>query len=110
MTSLKAVDEIIRAAIERGEFNNLTGEGKPLDLSEYFNTPEDLRLTYSILKNAGIPPVEIENLNEINRLNFELKDCSDEIRRKQIYKRINDLSMNFRILIERIHNQPSKSK
>ena len=45
------VDKIIREAIERGEFDELKGKGKPLDLDAYFATPEDIRMAYSILKS-----------------------------------------------------------
>jgi len=38
----------IRSAIERGEFDNLKGKGKPLDLNESFDTPEDIRLSYTL--------------------------------------------------------------
>jgi hypothetical protein len=44
----KSSDEIIQEAMQRGEFENLPGKGKPLNLSDYFNTPEDVRLAYSI--------------------------------------------------------------
>jgi hypothetical protein len=36
-----------REAIATGEFHNLPGKGKPLDLGAYFATPEDLRMGYS---------------------------------------------------------------
>ena len=52
----KNVDEKIKEAIARGEFDNLPGRGKPLDLDAYFATPEHLRMGYSILKNADIIP------------------------------------------------------
>jgi DnaJ-like protein len=45
-------------------FENLPGAGKPLDLEEYFNTPEDLRMAFSILKNANCAPPEAEMLKE----------------------------------------------
>jgi DnaJ homologue, subfamily C, member 28, conserved domain len=37
----KFIDEQIRKAIEAGEFDDLSGKGKPIDLSTYFETPED---------------------------------------------------------------------
>ena len=49
----KAVEAIIQEAMQRGDFDNLRGKGQPLDLSAYFDTPEDVRMAYSILKNAG---------------------------------------------------------
>jgi hypothetical protein len=82
MTPIISVEELIRLAIERREFKDLTGQGKPVDLSDYFNTPEDIRLTYSILKNAGILPEEIEYLNSIEQLKVELKTCADDNRKR----------------------------
>ena len=50
----KAVDELAD-----GEFDHLAGAGKPLNLDEYFSMPEDLRMAYSLLKNANCAPVEV---------------------------------------------------
>ena len=44
MSIESAIEQKIREAIARGEFDNLSGSGKPLDLDAYFNTPEDLRM------------------------------------------------------------------
>ena len=51
MFSESLIDEIIREAMEKGEFDNLPGKGKPLDLEAYFATPADVRLGYSVLKS-----------------------------------------------------------
>ena len=57
-------DEKIKEAIAKGEFDNLPGKGKPLDLDAYFATPEHLRMGYSVLKSADIIPEEMELLRE----------------------------------------------
>lgn len=53
------IDQQIREAQERGEFDNLAGEGQPLDL-----TPnpfaQDRELAFKILKDAGYAPAWIE--------------------------------------------------
>ncbi len=49
----KIAEEKIQAAMENGEFDNLPGRGKPVDLREYFNAPAHLRAAFSLLKNAG---------------------------------------------------------
>ena len=36
----KIVESLIKEAQERGEFDNLPGKGKPIDLSAYFETPK----------------------------------------------------------------------
>jgi DnaJ homolog subfamily C member 28 len=51
-----AIDQAIRKAMEAGEFKNLPGEGKPLDLNDDANTPADLQLAYKIMRDNGIAP------------------------------------------------------
>ena len=50
----------IQEAIQRGEFHNLPGEGKPLLLDDDSAIPEELRVAYRILKNAGFLPPELQ--------------------------------------------------
>ena len=76
------VDEKIQEAIAKGEFNNLPGKGKPLDLDAYFATPEDLRMGYSILKSADIIPEEMELLKQIAGLETSLDSCTTETEKK----------------------------
>ena len=58
----------IAEAISRGELDDLPGQGRPLDLDDDALVPEDLRLAYRILKNAGFVPPEVQALNEIAEL------------------------------------------
>lgn len=46
----------------------MPGAGQPLELDDDSLIPEDLRLAYRILKNAGFVPPEVETLNEIAAL------------------------------------------
>lgn len=48
------VEERIKDSIENGDFDNLPGQGKPLDLREELQglSPE-VRMGYRMLKNAG---------------------------------------------------------
>ena len=50
----------IAEAIARGELDDLPGAGQPLHLTDDALIPEDLRMAYRILKNAGFVPQEIE--------------------------------------------------
>ena len=56
----KIVEERIRNAQKMGEFDDLPGSGKPLVFEQDNLVPEELRLAYKILKNAGFLPLEIE--------------------------------------------------
>ena len=55
----------IREAMARGEFDNLPGKGKPIVQEDLSGVPEELRMAYKILKNAGFVPPEVELSNEI---------------------------------------------
>ncbi len=101
MSFEKAVETIIREAQERGDFDNLKGKGQPIDLDAYFETPEDLRLAYSALKNAGLVSPEIELLQEIAALKERLVSTYEETQRNKIKKIIHDKQLEFNILLER---------
>lgn len=62
--SLIAEDKI-RTAIKEGEFENLPGQGKPLQLEDLSHIPEDLRIAYKVLKNSNM-------ISETERLKEEL--------------------------------------
>jgi hypothetical protein len=96
----KSVDEIIRAAIERGEFDNLSNKGKKLDLDDYFNTPEDLRLGYSVLKNADFVPEEVQMLQEIGALQEKLTSVSSAVERKNLREEIKHRRLRYNLLME----------
>ncbi len=97
----KAVEAIIKEAMERGEFSNLPGQGKPLDLSAYFETPEEVRLAYSVLKNAGLVPEEINLLKELAALREQLASETDDSRRKNLQKSISERQLQYNLLLEK---------
>lgn len=97
----KLVEEKIREAMANGEFDNLAGRGKPLDLDAYFATPEDVRVAYSILKSTGFIPEEMALLKEVDSLKAALDKSSSEDERKQIKKKIDEKVLRFNLLVER---------
>ena len=97
----KIVESIIREAQARGEFDNLPGQGKPLDLAEYFNTPEDVRVAQAMLKNAGMVSAEIELLQEIAALKESLDSTSDESGKDKIRTLLTDKQLRFNLQLER---------
>ena len=101
MSLAKFIEERIREAMEAGEFDNLEGAGKPVNLSEYFNTPEDLRMGYSVLKSAKIVPEEVSRLKEIGELKEKIKLASDEAEKKNLTKILNEKTLAFDLILER---------
>lgn len=96
-----AIEQKIREAMERGEFDDLAGKGKPLDLNSYFNTPEDLRMAYSILKSNDFVPEEVEIFKEIAVLQTKLEKTADEDERSDLSKRLGERRLALRLLLER---------
>jgi len=97
----KTVDLIIQEAMEHGEFDNLPGKGKPIDLTAYFDTPEAMRIAYALLKSADILPEEAEFLKDIARLKTDLDSCTDDGKRRKLQKAIEHEQMKFNLMVER---------
>ncbi len=97
----KIVEALIKAAQERGEFDNLPGRGKPIDLTSYFEMPEDIRVAQSVLKNAGITSPEVQLLKEIAKLRQILTVAIDVKKKNEIQKQIQEKQMEFNLMIER---------
>lgn len=91
----KIVEERIRRAQLRGEFENLEGSGKPLGLGEGSHLPEELRLAYKILKNADCLPPEIELKKEIERTEDLLIGIQDTAEKYRTLKKLNFLIMKL---------------
>ena len=107
MSFNRIAENRIREAIEQGEFDNLPGSGKPVNLEEYFNTPEDVRMAHSILKNANCRPMEVELLSEIARLEQALSAAVDDEARATLQRELNHRRTELAILLER---RPRTSK
>jgi len=95
---LKIVEQRIREAQEKGEFDNLPGQGKPLNLEDDRHIPEDLRLAYKILKNADCLPPEVEEKREIRQMEDLLAGVPDEKERYRLIKRINYRIMKLNMM------------
>jgi hypothetical protein len=96
----RAIEEIIQAAMARGEFANLKGEGKPQDHSDYFSMPEEDRLAYAVLKNSGFAPPEVELMKELDALRARLKSAKSDAERRELTKQLDERQLAFDLLQE----------
>lgn len=101
MSIEKHIDKMIQAAIARGEFKNLKGEGKPIDLDAYFATPEDVRLGYSMLKSNDFVPEEVDRLKEIGDLRRQIAESGDEGRTAKLKKSLSEKELALSLILER---------
>ena len=96
----RLVEKKIREAMEAGEFDRLEGAGRPVNLDAYFNTPEELRAAYAVLKNAGVIPAEAQLLGEINELKERLAASRDAAERERLRQSVHDLTLKYNLLVE----------
>src|SRR5258708_3107908 len=97
----RLVEDRIKEAMDNGEFDNLKGKGKPLDLGWYFQLPEDLRMGYSVLKSANVVPEEAQLLKDIAVLKESLEACADPAEKLELSRSINEKHALFRLSLER---------
>lgn len=96
----RQVEEIIAEAMRAGEFQDLARGGRPIDLGAYFNTPEDVRVAYALLKNAGLKPPEVDLLAEIASLGRAAKEAPDATTRGEIQRKAALLQSELNIRLE----------
>lgn len=90
---MRIAEQRIREAIEKGELDNLRGKGKPLVFEDETWIPEDIRIAYRFLKNAGCIPPELELRNEVISLGKLISTIDDDALRLRKIK-----ELNFKIL------------
>lgn len=87
----------IQEAQERGEFDDLPGAGRPLQLDDMSNVPPELRMAYTILRNANCLPPELAERKEIQKLADLLEGCTDERERVRQMERLRFLILRTRM-------------
>jgi hypothetical protein len=85
----RIAEEKIAAAMEAGEFDDLPGAGRPLELDDDQGVPEDLRLAYKMLKNAGCLPPELLDRREIVTTTQLLAGITDVQEKLKAVQRLN---------------------
>ncbi|HYK72215.1 MAG TPA: DUF1992 domain-containing protein [Pseudoneobacillus sp.] len=88
-------EQQIKKAYENGEFDNLPGLGKPLDLEDLSGVPEDLRMAYRLLKNAGYSPEENKLKQEMMSIEGLIRNCEDPVEKDKLQKNLNEKLLRF---------------
>ena len=104
----RQLNNIFEKLLAEGEFDNLPGMGQPMDLEDYFNTPEDLRLGYKMLKENGFRPTEVELYGEIARLRKKLAEARKPEDREAAKKRLLEHETHLAIMQEKSRSRSRK--
>jgi len=99
-------DHIARALAEslrNGELKSAPSFGKPLDLGDgYAATPQEWRMPFKVLKDAGMAPPEIETMRQLSALRAELAASTDEAGARALRQRIADLQQHLALQMEKL--------
>ncbi|WP_025949069.1 DnaJ family domain-containing protein [Geobacillus thermocatenulatus] len=105
----RIAEEKIREAMKNGEFDNLPGFGKPLELEDLSRIPEELRLGYLLLKNAGYVKEEAELRKELLTLEDLLRCCEDDEEKRELEKKWTEKQLRFAELMKKRGQTNSKA-
>ncbi|UAL52849.1 MULTISPECIES: DUF1992 domain-containing protein [Metabacillus] len=83
-------EDKIKQAIKDGEFKQLPGMGKPLELEDLSHIPPELRISYKILKNANMMDEDIELKKAIHTLEQLIAQCPDEMEKEKLQVQLNE--------------------
>lgn len=98
---LRLAEQKIQEAMKNGEFDNLPGKGRPLNLDDLRNVPPELRMEYKVLKNAGLLPEEMDIRKEITLLEKLLAECHDDDKKARLRQQIAEKTIMYNIKMER---------
>lgn len=104
MSFEKIAEKKIREAMANGTFD-VIADGRPLDQDAYFSIPEELRLAYTVLKNAGGIPEEVEYLKEVDRLNDAIAAAPDEAAKAPLREQLAAAQLRLALALERSRKQ-----
>ena len=97
-------DEIgrkLREAELNGELRSAKGFGEPLATAEGWDqTPEELRMPFKILKDAGVIPPEIELLKQRAALKEQLLACLEPEEIESLRARLSALELSISMRLE----------
>lgn len=91
------VEQRVAEAQARGEFDDLPGHGKPLQLEDDSMVPEELRAGYRLLKNAGYLPPELQLRGEILEVEQLIQQAQAVEQKAVLQRRLHALLLQLRI-------------
>lgn len=91
----------IAAAIERGEFDDLPGSGRPLPRDDLWRIAPEMRPALRVLRNADVLPPELELRRHIHSLGRLIDETADEDEGERLRREWRRRQLHYSILVER---------
>ncbi|MCJ8010731.1 DUF1992 domain-containing protein [Paenibacillus sp. KQZ6P-2] len=93
-------EQRINQAMDQGKFKDLAGKGKPLQLEDMSQIPEDLRMSYKIMKNAGFIPEEMQLQKDLLKLQDLIHACENAGEKEKLKRTLTEKRLRFQMLME----------
>ena len=102
------IAQSLRDAQRSGELQSAASWGKPLDLDDgYAQTPEELRMAFKALKDAGFVPPEVETMKQIAALREVIETEPDTSKADAMRRRISELQQHLALRLEKLRSSGS---
>ncbi len=97
------IAQSLREAQLSGELQSSSSWGKPLDLDDgYAQTPEELRMAFKALKDAGFAPPEVETMKQIAALREQAEAEPDPVQADALRRRLSELQQHLALQLEKL--------
>ncbi|GIN74602.1 hypothetical protein J14TS2_50770 [Bacillus sp. J14TS2] len=97
----RMTEEKIRKAYEEGAFDHLPGAGKPLPPDSLQGIPDDLKMAYRMMKNAGFSPDEMNVKKEIMSIEDLIRHSEDKMEKDELKKELNQKLAEYNRLMSK---------
>ncbi len=103
--AIRSQDELIAEhlaqALASGELQSAESFGRPLaEAAGWAETPAEFRLPFKILKNAGVPPPELELFHRRADLREQIAGCACDGERKALQQTLSELEQALALRLE----------
>jgi hypothetical protein len=100
-TQDEEIARYLREAAASGELSRLPGYGKPMTGDDGFEaTPDEFRMPFKILKNAGFTPPEIEWFHQRAALQAQLQAAQEPQERAVLSTKLSELQQKIALRLE----------
>ena len=102
------IAQSLRDAQRSGELQSAASWGKPLDLADgYAQTPDELRMAFKALKDAGFVPPEVETMKQIAALREVIAAAPDAAEAEAMRRRVSELQQHLALRLEKLRSSGS---
>jgi Domain of unknown function (DUF1992) len=91
----------IKKAYEDGEFKQLPGFGKPLNLDDDLGVPQELKMAHRMMKNAGYTSDEMNVKKEMMRIEDLIRACDNDAEKQELEQNLNEKMLKYNSMLSK---------